>query len=207
MIVESHPSLIGRHTERFLDALANTPAAPQLEVAIGLETAHPQALERLNKRMTVDNFSRAASVLADRDVALRVFLLIAPPFVPHDEQEMWLRRSVEVAFSCGASVTSLVPTRAGNGAVEALAAQGCFRAPTLDDIEHSLESALDAAAGRGRVFADLWDLERFVACKSCERARRARLEAMNLGQHCCRGALRSLQLRRIGMTVASEPVP
>jgi hypothetical protein len=95
---------------------------------------------------------------------------------------VWLRRSLDVALSCGATVTSLVPTRPGNGAVEALTAQGCFRAPTLEDIERSFESALDEAAGRGRVFVDLWDLERFVECRWCEAARRARLEAMNLGQ-------------------------
>jgi radical SAM enzyme (TIGR01210 family) len=182
VIVESHPSLIGPRADRFLEALASTPAAPQLEVAIGLETAHPQALERLNKRMTVADFSRAAAALAHRGVALRVFLLIAPPFVPPDEHDVWLRRSLDVALSCGATVTSLVPTRPGNGAVEALTAQGCFRAPTLEDIERSFESALDEAAGRGRVFVDLWDLERFVECRWCEAARRARLEAMNLGQ-------------------------
>ena len=32
--------------------------APALEVAMGLETAHPDALERLHKRMTVDGFGR-----------------------------------------------------------------------------------------------------------------------------------------------------
>lgn len=182
VIVESHPSLVGRHADRFLEALVRKPAPPQLEVAIGLETAHPDALERLNKRMTVADFRRAAAALAQRGMALRVFLLIAPPFVPPDEHDAWLLRSLDVALSCGAAVTSLVPTRSGNGAVEALTAQGCFRAPTLADIERSLESALVAAAGRGNVFVDLWDLDRFADCRSCLDARRARLHAMNLSQ-------------------------
>ena len=54
----------------------------RLEVAIGLETVHPEALARLNKRMTVDAFRRAAAFLRRHDIALRVFVLLNPPFVP-----------------------------------------------------------------------------------------------------------------------------
>ena len=78
-------------------------AAVQLEVAMGLETAHPDALERLNKRMTVEDFTLAAERLLTRGVSLRVFLLISPPFVPLDEQNDWLLRSIAVPFSCGAA--------------------------------------------------------------------------------------------------------
>ena len=168
MIVESHPALVGPRVDRFLQALdrhreAVAPSA-QLEVAMGMETAHPDALDRLNKRFTLERFAQAARALGDRGVALRVFLLISPPFVPAHEQDAWLLRSLDAAFSCGASVVSLVPTRPGNGAIDALAASGSFRAPDLDDIERSLVLALGHTRGRGRVFADLWDLERFAKC-------------------------------------------
>jgi radical SAM enzyme (TIGR01210 family) len=186
VIVESHPALVGARVDRFLTALdrlrdAMVPA-PQLEVAMGLETAHPDALDRLNKRFTLDDFRQAADALADRGVALRVFLLIAPPFVPATDQDAWLLRSIDAAFSCGAAVVSLVPTRDGNGAMEALAGAGAFRAPTLDDIERSLALAVTHAPTRGRVFVDLWDLERFAGCPHCGAARRDRLHAMNLEQ-------------------------
>jgi hypothetical protein len=151
-------------------------------VAIGLETAHPDALDRLNKRFTAGDFRRAALALVDRGVDVRVFLLIAPPFVPSMEQDEWLRRSIDVSFEGGASVVSLVPTRSGNGAMEALSAQGLFHVPELSDVERSAELALTHAAGRGRVFVDLWDLERFAACPHCLAARRARLHIMNLEQ-------------------------
>ena len=82
--------------------------------------------------------------------------------MPSGEQDEWLLRSVDAAFACGASVVSLVPTRPGNGAMEALADGRTFRAPDLDDIERSFALALDHARGRGRVFVDLWDLERFA---------------------------------------------
>ena len=184
VIVESHPALVGPRVDRLLAALERhgDPAdPPRLEVAMGLETAHPEALDRLNKRFALDGFARASRRLADRGVALRVFLLISPPFVPVDEQDAWLQASVEAAFSCGAAVVSLVPTRPGNGALDALGV-GSFRTPDLDDIERSFALALAHARGRGRVFVDLWDLERFAACRTCLRARRERLHTMNLEQ-------------------------
>ena len=184
VVVESHPALVGRRVTQFLESLDRRTAggAPQLEVAMGLETAHPDALERLNKRMTVDQFARAAESLKGWGVALRVFLLISPPFVPADEQRAWLRQSVDVAFCCGASVVSIIPTRPGNGAIEGLAEAGLFRPPTITDIEQSAEAALAEAGGRGRLFVDLWNLEQLARCRRCFSARRDRLHSMNIEQ-------------------------
>jgi hypothetical protein len=178
VVVESHPALVGRRLDRLLDALAQGPA---LEVAMGLETAHPVALERLNKRITVKGFADAANTLQRRRVSLRVFLLISTPFVRADEQNIWLERSVDVAFDCGASVVSLVPTRSGNGTLDVLPSDD-FVPPRLGDIEKSLELGLRRAGGRGRVFVDLWDLDRFAACDNCFVKRSERLHDMNLQQ-------------------------
>jgi radical SAM enzyme (TIGR01210 family) len=185
VIVETHPALVGPRVDLLLAALDRhrQPAGrAQLEVAMGLETAHPVALEQLNKQFTLERFANAAAALQDRDVSLRVFLLISPPFVPHGEQDAWLLRSVDAAFSCGAAVVSLVPTRSGNGTLERLAASGSFRAPDLGDIERSFAIALQQAPAHGRVFVDVWDLERFGRCPHCSSARRDRLQAMNLSQ-------------------------
>jgi hypothetical protein len=183
VVVESHPALVGPRVDRWLEILAGMcHQPPTLEVAMGLETAHPDALDRLNKQMTLDGFARAADALARRSVAMRVFLLIAPPFVPDEEHERWLLRSVDVAFEAGAAVVALIPTRSGNGAIDALSAAGSFREPTLDDIERTVDAALAWSRGRGRLFVDLWDLERFSTCAVCFNARRDRLHAMNLAQ-------------------------
>jgi uncharacterized Fe-S cluster-containing MiaB family protein len=175
---------------RLLDALARHRGAfaheVRLEVAMGLETAHPEALARLHKGMSLEQFEKAALALRRRAVALRVFLLVPPPFVPAAEEGPWLRRSIDFAFACGASVVSLVPTRTGNGTLEALSRQGLFRVPRLADLEHALQTALPEA--RGRVFADLWDLERFSDCTRCLPARREQLQRMNLEQAAQRGS-------------------
>jgi archaeosine synthase beta-subunit len=184
VIVESHPALIGPRVDRFIEALDRHRAAAlvHLEVAMGLETASPEALERLHKQMTVDQFATAATALKQRGVSLRVFLLISPPFVPPIEQDATLFRSIDVAFSCGASVVALVPTRPGNGALEVLAAENGFHPPRLEDIERSFAGGLARHGHLGRLFVDLWDLGRFAECPHCLDARRARLHAMNLEQ-------------------------
>ena len=175
VIVECHPSLVGESVLRFRDLLAG-----RLEVAMGLETVEPTVLEKLNKRMTLDRFTEAAEFLRAHDIALRVFVLVKPPFLDESAALEWARRSVDFAFDCGAGVVSLIPTRAGNGALDALAMSGDFAPPKLE----TLEAALDYGVGlrRGRVFADLWDLERFSSCPVCFAARRERLGQMNLRQ-------------------------
>ena len=158
VIVESHPSLIGDRVDRFRDALAGS----RLEVAMGLETIHPAALDALNKRMTTDDFARASDDLRRRNVSLRVFLLISPPFVPAAEQDEWLLKSVAFAEKCGASVISLIPTRAGNGAMEVLTAQGLFKEPTREDVERAFHLVVDshqspvASQSSVRILLDPW---------------------------------------------------
>jgi hypothetical protein len=182
VIVESHPSLVGERVLRLVDALHRRTPDAALEVAMGLETAHPEALERLNKRMTVGDFERAAARLRSWGVAVRAFLLVSPPFVPRDAQDEWLLRSIDVAFRAGASVVSLIPTRAGNGTLDALDPSS-FVPPRLADLERSVDAGLGRVpAGGARLFADIWDLARFSDCDACFDARRDRLRAMNHGQ-------------------------
>jgi len=173
VIVEAHPAfLTGVHAERCLRL--QRAIGGQLEVAVGLETAHPAVLARLNKRMTLDAFRRAAAFLRDHGIALRTFILLSPPFMPAEEAEAWACRSLVFAGECGATVSTVIPTRGGNGAMEGLGE--LFVPAGLDVLERVLEFGL--TQGTGRVFADLWDIERFFSCR-CSPQRAARLRRMN----------------------------
>lgn len=175
VIVESHPAFLrgpyGDRCCRLRDAIGG-----DLEVAVGLETAHPDVLSRLNKRMSLDAFDRAARFLAGAGIALRVFILLRPPFLSESEGVAWACRSIDVAFDCGATACSIIPTR-GSAALEAL--DGAFAPPSLASLERVVEYGL--SRGRGRVFADLWDVARHAAC-GCSPARADRLRQMNLAQ-------------------------
>ena len=175
VIVESHPSLVGESCFEFRDAVDGA-----LEVAMGLETVHPKVLPLLNKGMTLEQFRRAAEFLSREGISLRVFVLVGLPFLSEAESLVWACRSVEFALDCGASVVSLIPTRAGNGALDALAQRGEFSLPGLASVEDALAFALSLE--RGRVLADLWDLERLRRCVQCFEPRAERLRTMNLTQ-------------------------
>ncbi|MEO6804002.1 MAG: hypothetical protein ABI197_12245 [Granulicella sp.] len=175
VIVESHPALIGEQCLRFRELLSG-----QLEVAMGLETTHPEALEKLNKRVTLKQFAAAAESLRKQDIDLRVFILVQPPFVPRDEALQWAQHSVDFAFDCGATAVTLIPTRAGNGAMEILQQDGAFAPPTLRTYEQAVDYGL--ALKRGRLFADLWEIERIATCAYCRIERIARLGHGNLTQ-------------------------
>ena len=172
VIVESHPALIGDRCLRFRDRLNG-----QLEIALGLETVHPEALVKLNKRVSLEQFRDAADFITRHEIALRTFVLLQPPFIPVDESVEWARRSIDFSQDCGATVTALIPTRTGNGAMDRLAAVGQFIEPTLVQLEDTMDYGVGQA--RGRVFADLWDLERFSSCTACFPQRRDRLAKQN----------------------------
>ncbi len=175
VIVECHPRLVGRRFREFRGLLAS-----ELEVALGLETVHLEVLPRLNKGMTLDDFARAAAVLRAEGAHVRAFILVRPPFLTDGEGLEWARRSLDFAFSQGVECCSLIPTRAGNGAMEELARQGLFAPPSLESLEAALEYGLSLRAGR--VLLDLWDIER-ASPDALNRAERvARLARMNRTQ-------------------------
>lgn len=175
LIVETHPALVDDDCVRFRDRLKC-----RLEIAMGLETVHPEVLPKLNKRMTLDQFSTAATFLRKHDMDLRVFVLVQPPFMQPDEAVLWAQRSVDFAFDCGATIVTLIPTRGGNGAMEGLASNRQFSPPRLETLEASFSYGLGLK--RGRVFADLWDAERIPSCPVCKIPRISRLRHMNLSQ-------------------------
>lgn len=175
VIVECHPALVGEDCFRFNELIGG-----RLEVAMGLETAHPHLLEKLNKRMTLQQFAAASESLRERGIALRVFTLVKPPFMRETDSIEWAARSIDVAFDCGATASTLIPTRAGNGAMDELALSGDFAPPRLATLEAAMRYGITLA--RGRVFADLWDVANLADCPHCFPDRIERLRHMNLCQ-------------------------
>src|SRR5262249_25603464 len=159
-IVESHPRLVGERALKFQAHLHGS-----LEVAMGLETVHPEVLPRLNKGFSLAHFTNAARFLWDSGIGVRAFVLLKPPFMNEEEGVEWAVKSAEFAFECGAEVVSLIPTRPGNGALERLMEAGLFTPPRLESLERVLELAIALRAGR--VFADVWNLEQFSSCGVC----------------------------------------
>jgi len=171
--VESHANTIGPLTLEFAALLSGG-----LEVAIGLETVHPVAAAHLNKKLELDRFDRAAGLLAEHDIDLRVFVLLGAPYVPAEESIEWTLRTVEYAAGLGAGRIAVIPVRGGNGELERLQHLGAFVPPTLAQLEYALEQCRGIRSAV--VTADLWDIERLPGCESCRPQRVARIRTMNL---------------------------
>ena len=175
VIVESHPKLINDKALRFRDLLGT-----ELQVAIGLETVHPEVLPKLNKAMNLNDFRKSADFLHQNNIRTRAFILLRPPFLTEDEGIKWAKMSLDFAVDCGVECCVIIPTRSGNGALDILHKEGHFTPPDI----RSLEEVLDYGIGlkSGRIFADLWDIDLFSSCDKCLGARKIRLENTNLYQ-------------------------
>lgn len=171
--VESHASTIGAGAASFAKMLSG-----RLEVAMGLETIHPVASEKLNKRLTLARFDRAAASLIAAGIDVRAFVLLGAPHVAPEESVEWTVRTVEHAAAQGAAVVSIIPVRGGNGEMERLAALGEFTAPTLFQLEEALDGC--AQISSAAVTADTWDVEKLARCEACRPARTERLRRINV---------------------------
>jgi len=175
-IVECHPKLVGDDLLRFHERLDGA----ELEVAVGLETADPATLARLDKGAGLDDFARAARLLRRVGVLLRAFVLIQPPFQAPGEALMWVRRSADFAFHHGAETLVLIPTRPDSAELRRMVARGTFHPPDLTTVEDSLDLLLERP--RGRVLVDLWGFDELYAAAPGITERRRRLEGINLSQ-------------------------
>jgi radical SAM enzyme (TIGR01210 family) len=175
LLVESHPKLINAKCIDFKEVLS-----PELQVAMGLETVNEEILQRLNKRMNLSDFENAAVFLQSNGIPMRAFILLRPPFLNEEEGIFWAKRSIEYAFENGVECCVVIPTRAGNGAMDWLQQNDYFNLPSIEALEEVVEYGIGLKAGR--VFADLWDLHAFSSCESCFDNRRERLNYLNLQQ-------------------------
>jgi archaeosine synthase beta-subunit len=176
VIVENHPNLCSKACVQFNDNLSG-----KLEIAMGLETIHPDVLPRLNKQLTPADFRRAAALLRKNKIDVRAFVLLNPPYLTNKTENMkWVLNTIQFAFDCGAASCSIIPTRSGNGIMELLYKQGNYIPPSLGSLEEVFEKSLSLR--QGLVFVDTWDIGFLSDCSVCFDARKKRLETMNLSQ-------------------------
>ena len=175
VIVESHPKFINEDCLEFKNLLK-----PKLEIAIGLETVHPELINKLNKKMTLEDFEKSVAFLTKNNINTRAFILLKPPFLSEEEGIYWAEKSIDFAFDAGVECCTVIPVRAGNGALDYLQKTGNFSLPTIQSLETVLEYGIELK--KGRIFADTWDLDLFSNCDKCLNERIQRITEINLNQ-------------------------
>jgi radical SAM enzyme (TIGR01210 family) len=178
VIVETHPRLVDDSLERFARSIGG-----RLEVALGLETIHPDILPWLNKQMTPGDFAAACRRLEAADIDTRAFVLLGLPGLTEGESVDAAIDAARFAAEAGCRQVSLIPTRPGNGSLDRLAEAGFFAPVSAAAAEVALAGAICAVPEACLVALDLWDWERLAgACEGCRGPRRARIEGMNRGR-------------------------
>jgi radical SAM enzyme (TIGR01210 family) len=180
VIVESHPKFIDKRIVQFKEMLQ-----AELQIAIGLETVHPEVLRKLNKQVKVDDFKYSVEFLSLNRIRSRAFILLRPPYLTESEGIVWAQKSIDFAFECGVECCIVIPVRAGNGAMEALIETGDFQLPQIESLEKVLQYGISLKAGR--VFADTWDLGLFSTNPECLEQQISRISRMNQCQEIISG--------------------
>lgn len=176
VVVENHPKLCNKRCVEFNDMLEGA-----LEVAMGLETIHPDVLPKLNKQLTPADFKNAVKFLNENSIDVRTFILLNAPYITVPEESIeWTLKSLQFAFECGAVRCSIIPVRRGNGVMDILWKENFYATPSLDMLEEVFERALSLK--QGQVFVDTWDIGFLSGCSLCFDARKERLKKMNLTQ-------------------------
>lgn len=176
VVVENHPKLCNKYCLEFNEMLES-----RLEIAMGLETIHPDVLPKLNKQLTLADFKKATSFLNKHDIDVRAFILLNPPYITDTKESIaWTLRSIEFAFDCGVARCSVIPVRPGNGVMDLLWQKNFYTPPMLAMLEEVFERGL--LLNKGQVFVDTWDIAFLSACADCFETRKLRLDAMNLWQ-------------------------
>ena len=145
LIVEAHPKLISTSCFEFAEYLA-----PQLDVAMGLETVDPSVLPRLNKNMTLDDFERATTNLLEHDIFVRAFILLRTPWQNEEEGVYWAKESIDFAQSIGVECCTVIPLRP-NTRIENVD----FEPPLKESLDEVV--AYGISQNKGRVLGDMWD--------------------------------------------------
>ena len=172
VVVECHPAFLGARALRFQEMLTDS---IQLEVAMGLENVHPVVLEKMGKGVSREKYAEVAVFLKDHGMTHRSFVLVHPPYISDRQEAMeWGKRTLDFALiETGATLVSLIQTRSGNGAMEALEASGSWIRSSIQELEELQNYGRSLNAGRTLV--DTWDLhpENADALESLKNIQRA----------------------------------
>lgn len=178
LVLENHPKLCDEALLRFRERLHPD---VELEIAMGIETVHPDVLARLGKSMTLEDLERAAEICVSNGIHMRGFVLLHAPSLGVEEMQdieiarKWTLKSITEAKRMGFGALSLIPLRPELLAIhsnEPLSPQlneiRTSQAPSLEEIEFTFDAAFLSlepnhsevlSSSQMRLFLDLWDLQ------------------------------------------------
>jgi len=175
VLVESRPEFIKRAPLEELGSHVD------LEVAIGLESAHNDVLSHsINKGFSFENYLKAGTVLNSLDIPLRTYLILKPPFMTEGEAIRDARDSIRKTEVLSATI-SINPMNIQNFTfVEYLFRRGEYQPPYLWSLLEVLKTPADArlmsAPSGGGSFRGVHN------CGECDKAILQKIKEFSLSQ-------------------------
>jgi len=118
-------------------------------VAIGLETANEEVLRKcVRKGFTVQDYARAADVLRDRNIPLRTYLLLKPPYLTERAAVQDAVMSIEYASKHSESVSVNPVNVQRDTVVDMLWRRGNYRPPWLWSLVEVLRKGSELSSCR-----------------------------------------------------------
>jgi radical SAM enzyme (TIGR01210 family) len=184
IVVENHAAITASNAGLERIRAFQELLVPPLEIAMGLESIDPEAVQIMNKSMHLRTFEKACDRLLELAIPIRVFVLLQPVGTRVDEASEWAVRTCQYAFRLGAERCGIIPARSGNGWMDRLEREGSWVPPDLSTLESTLHRVFATRESKDQIATvDLWDWDSLSGgCDACRSVRYDTLVRMNLEQ-------------------------
>ena len=170
ILFESRPEFV---TVEELSTLPND----RVQVALGLESANNDILRRcVQKGFLVEDYVRAASLLREKGIPVRTYLLLKPPFLTERQAMQDTIRSIEFAAPHSESISINPINVQKDTMVERLWRRGDYRPPWLFSLIEVLKAG--KALTEKRVFSSPSGAGSLRGAHNCEKCDASFIEAV-----------------------------
>ena len=170
ILFESRPEFV---TAEELSTLPNE----RVQVALGLESANNDILRKcIQKGFLVEDFVRAASLLREKGIPVRTYLLLKPPFLTEKQAMLDTIESIEFAAPYSESISINPINVQKDTMVERLWRRGDYRPPWLFSLVEVLKAG--KALTEKRVFSSPSGAGSLRGVHNCEKCDASFIEAV-----------------------------
>jgi radical SAM enzyme (TIGR01210 family) len=170
ILFESRPEFV---TAEELSTLPND----RIQVALGLESANDDILRKcIQKGFLVEDYVRAASLLKEREIPVRTYLLLKPPFLTERQAMQDTIKSIEFAAPYSESISINPINVQKDTMVEKLWRRGDYRPPWLFSLVEVLKAGKTLT--EKRVFSSPSGAGSLRGVHNCEKCDASYIEAV-----------------------------
>jgi hypothetical protein len=170
ILFESRPEFVTK------EELSTMPS-DRMQVALGLESSNNEILQKcIQKGFSVEDYQRAASLLQEKGIPVRTYLLLKPPFLTEKQAIHDTIKSIEFAAPYSESISINPINVQKDTMVEKMWRRGDYRPPWLFSLVEALKAG--KALTEKRVFSSPSGAGSLRGVHNCEKCDAGFIEAV-----------------------------